>query len=376
MKEELMDEFKEFFFMNSPWLVGAYYLLALAEFLLKMAFIKSEFMFWKNIDQNKGVSLKTLFFELGAKIIFILYLYEYKSSKIILFFDSLDLLITLWKISRTFCLKLTPGFPFLRLATSDVYKQREAIDNQSIWYMNYLLLPLMGCYLTYALYTRGARVTHWYRFALDTTVAFIGIFGFILMTPQLYINYKLKSVDHLNWRGLIYRFVTTIIDDLFAFMITMPPLRRLLYFRDGNGPIMQTSSSSSTSTRDRSTRPTFPGKRSSPSKTQLSPSSRSDAIESMRVAFIISPSHLRSIILVIQSHEPRDSISSSCHRSNASLHLQGHPHPPPPTITPAQTGRSLPTSQPVQTQTAIPRTQLQTAPAARADEVQLQKHVL
>jgi hypothetical protein len=133
---------------------GAYYLLALAEFLLKMAFIKSEFMFWKNIDQNKGVSLKTLFFELGAKIIFILYLYEYKSS-IILFFDSLDLLITL--ISRTFCLKLTPGFPFLRLATSDVYKQREAIDNQSIWYMNYLLLPLMGCYLTYALYTKGAE---------------------------------------------------------------------------------------------------------------------------------------------------------------------------------------------------------------------------
>lgn len=52
------------------------------------------------------------------------------------------------------------------------------------------------------------------------------------MTPQLYINYKLKSVDHLNWRGLIYRFVTTIIDDVFAFMVTMPPLRRIMYFRD------------------------------------------------------------------------------------------------------------------------------------------------
>lgn len=29
--------------------------------------------------------------------------------------------------------------------------------------------------------------------------------GFVLMTPQLYINYKLKSVDHLPWRALIYR---------------------------------------------------------------------------------------------------------------------------------------------------------------------------
>ena len=53
------------------------------------------------------------------------------------------------------------------------------------------------------------------------------------MTPQLYINYKLKSVDHLNWKGLIYRFINTIIDDLFAFMVTMPALRRAMYFRDG-----------------------------------------------------------------------------------------------------------------------------------------------
>ena len=64
-------------------------------------------------------------------------------------------------------------------------------------------------------------------------MAFIALFGFILMTPQLYLNYKLKSVDHMNWRGMIYRFITTIIDDLFAFMVTMPALRRVMYFRDG-----------------------------------------------------------------------------------------------------------------------------------------------
>jgi uncharacterized protein with PQ loop repeat len=72
-----------------------------------------------------------------------------------------------------------------------------------------------------------------YSFILETLVAFVAIFGFIIMTPQIYINYKLKSVDHLNWRTLIYKFITTILDDLFAFMITMPWLRRLMYFRDG-----------------------------------------------------------------------------------------------------------------------------------------------
>lgn len=53
------------------------------------------------------------------------------------------------------------------------------------------------------------------------------------MTPQIYINYKMKTVTHLPWRSLIYRFLNTIIDDLFAFIITMPWLKRLSCFRDG-----------------------------------------------------------------------------------------------------------------------------------------------
>lgn len=52
------------------------------------------------------------------------------------------------------------------------------------------------------------------------------------MTPQLYMNYKLKSVAHLPWRMLTYKALNTFIDDLFAFVITMPTLHRLSCFRD------------------------------------------------------------------------------------------------------------------------------------------------
>lgn len=52
------------------------------------------------------------------------------------------------------------------------------------------------------------------------------------MLPQLYLNYKLKSVAHLPWRQMTYKFLNTIIDDLFAFVITMPTLHRLSVFRD------------------------------------------------------------------------------------------------------------------------------------------------
>ncbi len=53
------------------------------------------------------------------------------------------------------------------------------------------------------------------------------------MTPQLFINYKLKSVSHLPWRMMTYKALNTFIDDLFAFVIKMPTMYRLGCFRDG-----------------------------------------------------------------------------------------------------------------------------------------------
>lgn len=53
-----------------------------------------------------------------------------------------------------------------------------------------------------------------------------------MMTPQLFINYKLKSVAHMPWRMMTYKFLNTFIDDIFAFVIKMPVLYRLGVFRD------------------------------------------------------------------------------------------------------------------------------------------------
>jgi len=53
-----------------------------------------------------------------------------------------------------------------------------------------------------------------------------------MMTPQLFINYKLQSVAHMPWRMMTYKFLNTFIDDIFAFVIKMPTLYRLGVFRD------------------------------------------------------------------------------------------------------------------------------------------------
>ena len=76
-------------------------------------------------------------------------------------------------------------------------------------------------------------------------------FGFLFMLPQLFLNYKLKSVAHLPWydliscrlnsldflfllfrRAFMYKAFNTFIDDLFAFIITMPTAHRVACFRD------------------------------------------------------------------------------------------------------------------------------------------------
>ena len=63
-------------FENPLWLIILYFTLSFSEVILKMAFVKSEFNFWKNINQNKGISLKTLFYSLFADVVIALYLYE------------------------------------------------------------------------------------------------------------------------------------------------------------------------------------------------------------------------------------------------------------------------------------------------------------
>jgi hypothetical protein len=90
-------------------------------------------------------------------------------------------------------------------------------------------------YIRSSLIIRGLLLLFYVSFYVLglTNRARVDIAGFITMTPQLFINYKLKSVAHLPWRMLTYKALNTFIDDLFAFVIKMPMLYRLGCFRDG-----------------------------------------------------------------------------------------------------------------------------------------------
>lgn len=75
-------------------------------------------------------------------------------------------------------------------------------------------------------------VFSWYSWALHSIVNGVYAFGFLFMLPQLFVNYRLRSVAALPWRAFMYKAFNTFIDDVFAFIITMPTAHRVACFRD------------------------------------------------------------------------------------------------------------------------------------------------
>jgi hypothetical protein len=83
-------------------------------------------------------------------------------------------------------------------------------------YLSYILLPIMFLYSIYSLYYNEHK--SWYSFIVSTLVSFIYMFGFITMTPQLFINYKLKSVAHMPWKTFMYKGILFILKKSFKYI--------------------------------------------------------------------------------------------------------------------------------------------------------------
>jgi len=161
-----------------------------------------------------------------------LYLIENETSLLISIPHGLSIILTIWKLMQASKFEKTDNFPYFRLRDKHTYDQgmTKVYDEEAVKYMCYLMYPLMLAYTVYSAVYNSHK--SWYNFVLNTLVGGIYLFGFIQMTPQLYINYKLKSVEHLPQKVLFYKFLNTIIDDLFSFIITMPTMHRISCFRD------------------------------------------------------------------------------------------------------------------------------------------------
>jgi hypothetical protein len=81
-------------------------------------------------------------------------------------------------------------------------------------------------------YLKFYQYKSWYSWLVSSLVDFIYLFGFLSLTPQIYINYRLKSVAHLPMKSFMYKIFNTFIDDIFAFVVKMPLKHKIMTLRD------------------------------------------------------------------------------------------------------------------------------------------------
>ena len=232
---------KEIFLDTNPILLGITIVVSILHMILETLAFGSDIAHYRKKKDNVGISVRSILANVFMQTIIFLYLVDQSqnTSWMILGSQGVGILIELWKVTTVVNVKVRPApgsiIPY-RISFEDKHKLSETeektkeYDEIAFKYMYIAGVPLLLAYAVYSL----IYDTHksWYSYIIATLVGSVYAYGFLMMVPSLYINYRLKSVAHMPGKAMMYKFLNTFIDDLFAFTIKMPFLHRLATFRD------------------------------------------------------------------------------------------------------------------------------------------------
>ncbi|KAF1997180.1 cleft lip and palate associated transmembrane protein 1 [Amniculicola lignicola CBS 123094] len=237
-----MEVFKEILLDSNSYLLGLTAVVSVLHMIFEMLAFKNDVAHWRKKKDNVGTSVRTILANVFMQLIIFLYLMDNNenTSWMILFGQGMGIAIEAWKITKSVNVRVRPTAPGSLLPYSVVFEDKHVLsetekktdeyDKIAFKYMYMLAVPLLLAYAAYSL----AYDSHksWYSFIIKTLVGSVYAYGFLMMVPSLYINYRLKSVAHMPGRAMTYKVLSTFIDDLFAFTIKMPTLHRLATLRD------------------------------------------------------------------------------------------------------------------------------------------------
>ncbi|XP_059806898.1 putative lipid scramblase CLPTM1 [Hypanus sabinus] len=236
--DEEQDSVKVALLETNPYLLAVTVIVSIVHSVFEFLAFKNDIQFWNSRQSLEGLSVRSVIFGVFQSAVVLLYILDNETNFVVQVSVFIGLLIDLWKITKVMDVKLDREnkvagiFPRLTLKDKSTYVQSSTknYDDMAFKYLSWILFPLLGCYAVYSLLYLEHK--SWYSWILSMLYGFLLTFGFITMTPQLFINYKLKSVAHLPWRMLTYKALNTFIDDLFAFVIKMPMMYRIGCLRD------------------------------------------------------------------------------------------------------------------------------------------------
>lgn len=194
---------------------------------------KNDMQFWYQNESMEGLSALSVITAFVCDLILALYLYDSENTSWLLLFEMfIGVALSAWKVTKAVNVSFKKQYPFLIIKDKKNYTESmtKKYDKIAVKYVGIVLFPCFIGYAIYALFNYKYR--SWYSYIISVLAGTVYTFGFVMMTPQLYINYKLKSVEHLPWRALIYKSLNTFIDDIAFFLIDMPWMHKLSCFRD------------------------------------------------------------------------------------------------------------------------------------------------
>ncbi|KAH8374174.1 hypothetical protein KR200_006558 [Drosophila serrata] len=238
-----IDEVKGVFSDTNVYLLCGTIFVSSIHMLFDFLSFKNDVAFWRKKQSYEGLSSRTTMWRAFSEIVIFLYLLDEHTSYLVLVPVGLGTLIELWKCKKIMRFSFS-GLIGRRLdevdrrngkepespSSSVAEQQTNHFDREGMRYLSYLLYPLCLGGAVYSLIYQPHR--SWYSWTVNSLVNGVYAFGFLFMLPQLFVNYKLKSVAALPWRAFMYKAFNTFIDDFFAFIITMPTAHRVACLRD------------------------------------------------------------------------------------------------------------------------------------------------
>uniref|UniRef100_A0A8D1M3P4 CLPTM1 regulator of GABA type A receptor forward trafficking n=1 Tax=Sus scrofa TaxID=9823 RepID=A0A8D1M3P4_PIG len=236
--DEEQDSVKVALLETNPYLLALTIVVSIVHSVFEFLAFKNDIQFWNSRQSLEGLSVRSVFFGVFQSFVVLLYILDNETNFVVQVSVFIGVLIDLWKITKVMDVRVRPGHQVAGLFPRPTFKDKstyvesstKVYDDMAFRYLSWILFPLLGCYAVYSLLYLEHK--GWYSWVLSMLYGFLLTFGFITMTPQLFINYKLKSVAHLPWRMLTYKALNTFIDDLFAFVIKMPVMYRIGCLRD------------------------------------------------------------------------------------------------------------------------------------------------
>lgn len=235
-----VEEFKRILLETNIYLMVITVAVSILHVVFEMLAFKNDISHWKNKQNQVGTSVRTIVANVVMQTIIFLYLMDNNdnTSYLVLITQGSGIAVEAWKITKILDFKLEPNTGLIpyKVVVTDKYelneteKKTQEYDQIAFKYMYVAAIPLLGAYTIYSL----LYDTHksWYSFVIKTLVGSVYAYGFLMLVPSIYINYRLKSVAHMPRRAMVYKFLNTFIDDLFAFVIKMPILHRIATLRD------------------------------------------------------------------------------------------------------------------------------------------------